>query len=74
MKPSDFSEFKDVEFSYQVTGVRDGFEKQDIIIAEEKLDAVPTKEDFERNDVQRRIKAMLDRKAARHEAARDVKE
>ena len=66
MKPSDFSEFKDVEFSYQVTGVRDGFEKQDIIIAEEKLDAVPTKEDFERNDVQRRIKAMMDRKAARH--------
>jgi hypothetical protein len=74
MKPSDFSEYRDVLFSYQVTGTRDGFEKLDILIAEEKLDEVPTTADFEKNEVQKRIKAMMDRKAARNEAVLEKKE
>jgi hypothetical protein len=51
MKESDFVEFKDVEFSYQVTGVRDGFEKMETIISVDNLDkTTPARE-----DVQKRI-------------------
>ena len=32
MKESDFFEFHDVEFTFQVTGVRDGFEDEEIIV------------------------------------------
>lgn len=32
MKSSDYDELGDVEFSYQVTGVRDGFEDSDVIV------------------------------------------
>ena len=32
MKESDFFEFHDVEFAFQVTGVRDGFEDEEIIV------------------------------------------
>jgi hypothetical protein len=32
MKESDFFEYNDVEFSFQVTGVRDGFEDEEIIV------------------------------------------
>ncbi len=32
MKESDFFEFHDVEFSFQVTGVRDGFEDEEVIV------------------------------------------
>jgi hypothetical protein len=61
MRPSDFSEYKDVEFSYQITGTRDGFEDLEIIIDEEKLDAGFTAADFEKNDVTKRIKAHIER-------------
>ncbi|MCL2182408.1 MAG: hypothetical protein FWB85_02935 [Chitinispirillia bacterium] len=71
MKPSDFSEYKDIEFSYQVTGIRDGFEDLNVIIDEKELDAVPTKEYFEKNDVMKRIKAISDKAAARHTAERE---
>jgi len=32
MKESDLFEFRDVEFSFQVTGVRDGFEDEEVIV------------------------------------------
>ena len=32
MKDSDFYEFGDVTFSFQVTGVRDGFEDEKVIV------------------------------------------
>jgi hypothetical protein len=32
MKSADYSEFGDVDFAYQVTGVRDGYEKEQVII------------------------------------------
>jgi len=32
MKESDFFEFHDVEFAFQVTGVRDGFEEEKVIV------------------------------------------
>ena len=57
MKPSDFSEFKDVEFSFQVTGVRDGFENQEVIVDEDKLDS----SSYVRDDVQKRIDAYSER-------------
>jgi hypothetical protein len=31
IKPADYSEFGDVQFSYQVTGIRDGFEDNKVI-------------------------------------------
>ncbi|MDR2727693.1 MAG: hypothetical protein LBB56_01075 [Chitinispirillales bacterium] len=63
MKSSDFSEFRDVEFAYQITGVRDGFEKQEIIVDEDKLDS-PSKI---RDDVQKRINAHAERAKVRYE-------
>jgi hypothetical protein len=32
MKDSDFYEFGDVPFAFQVTGVRDGFEDEEVIV------------------------------------------
>lgn len=32
MKGADFIEFRDIDFSYQVTGVRDGFEDEAVIV------------------------------------------
>jgi len=61
MKPSDFSEFKDVEFSFQVTGVRDGFEKQEVIVDEDKLES----SSIIRDDVKKRIDAYAERVKAR---------
>jgi hypothetical protein len=39
MKQSDFIEFRDVEFTYQVTGVRDGFEDEEIIVNISKINS-----------------------------------
>lgn len=64
MKKSDFTEFRDVEFAYQVTGVRDGFVGQEVIIAAEKLDVSGTELN---NDVQKRIKAYGQRTEKRIE-------
>ena len=38
MKESDFFEFHDVEFAFQVTGVRDGFEDEEVIVDISKKD------------------------------------
>jgi hypothetical protein len=57
MKESDFVEFKDVEFSYQVTGVRDGFEKIETIVNVDDLEkAMPARE-----DVQKRIDGLIEK-------------
>ena len=47
----------------------DRFEQLEVIVAEEKLWALPTKDDFEKNEVTKRIKTLFDRTEARHEAA-----
>ncbi|MDR2578014.1 MAG: hypothetical protein LBC70_04265 [Chitinispirillales bacterium] len=60
MKPSDFSEYRDIEFSYHVTGVRDGFEKQEIIVADDRQSEITIRE-----DVQKRIDAYIERDRAR---------
>jgi hypothetical protein len=57
MREPDFVEFRDVEFSYQVTGVRDGFEKIEVVVDEDKLDP----RDSVRRDVQGRIDAYGER-------------
>jgi len=67
MKASDFSEFRDVEFSYQVTGVRDGFEKQEVIVDVDKLDELATVKDSEKNEVQKRMDALVERVNAKQE-------
>jgi hypothetical protein len=64
MKKSDFTEFRDVEFAYQVTGVRDGFENQEVIIDEDKLNEVDSRP---KNEVQKRIDAHRERAQARLE-------
>jgi hypothetical protein len=70
MRPSDFSEFKDVEFSFQVTGVRDGFERQEIIVDEGMLGGPSVM----REDVQNRVNAFAERERARQEAIRAARE
>jgi hypothetical protein len=55
MKPADLRKHKDVNFSYQVSGVRDGFEKQEVIIGEDKINSpIPA-----RTDVQKRINVYV---------------
>jgi len=63
MKASDYSEFRDVEFAYQITGIRDGFENQEVIIDEDKLDSANNI----REDVQKRIDAFAERSRAKRE-------
>jgi hypothetical protein len=65
MKKSDFSTFKDVEFAFQVTGVRDGFENLDIVMDAEKLDAHVSQEKLEKNEVRRKIIAHNEKADAR---------
>jgi hypothetical protein len=57
MKKSDFTTFGDVEFAFQVTGVREGFENLDIVMDAEKLDTSTSQEEFEENEVRRKIVA-----------------
>jgi len=61
MKKSDFAEFRDVEFAYQVTGVRDGFEGQEVIINSERLSLSETEEELNKNEVKKRIKTLAKR-------------
>jgi len=58
MRKSDFTEFRDVEFAYQVTGVRDGFENQEVIVDAENLGTPESDEELTKNDVKKRIKAI----------------
>jgi hypothetical protein len=61
------NEFRDVEFAYQVTGIRDGFENQTVIVDETKLGT----ETSVREDVQERIDAYNERVQARQEEMRN---
>jgi hypothetical protein len=63
MKSDDLRVFRDVEFSYQVTGVRDGFERQEIIVSEDKLNEKVAA----REDVQRRIDTYVGKLKAEQE-------
>ncbi|MDR3012087.1 MAG: hypothetical protein LBU70_02615 [Chitinispirillales bacterium] len=69
MREPDFIEFKDVEFSYQVTGVRDGFEKIEVVVDEGKLNTRGSV----RSDIQERIDAYEKRVDARIERWREGK-
>jgi len=57
MKKSDFSEYRDVEFSFQVTGIRDGFEKLETIV---DIDVLKTTTPA-RDDIQKRIDVLVER-------------
>lgn len=57
MAAADLKKYKDVDFSYQVTGVRDGFENQEIVIGEDKLTSPPPA----RADVQKRIDTYVNK-------------
>jgi hypothetical protein len=61
MKKSDFDEFRDIEFAYQVTGIRDGFEDEEVIINLEKLEKSETDAEFAKNEVKKRIIALTRR-------------
>jgi hypothetical protein len=61
MKKSDFTEFRDVEFAYQVTGVRDGFENQDVIIDAKVLYSPDFKDNWENTEVGKKIKVHSER-------------
>jgi hypothetical protein len=61
MKKSDYAEFRDVEFAYQVTGVRDGFENEKVIVNIDKLNVPETDAELAKNDVKKRIKALSQR-------------
>jgi len=51
MKKSDLTTFGDVEFTFLVTGVRDGFERQDVIVNSRKLYAPNFKAGWEDSEV-----------------------
>lgn len=61
MRNSDLSEFRDVEFSYQITGVRDGFENQDVVISVDELFDRNTRTSANQSDAQRRVEAFEER-------------
>jgi hypothetical protein len=63
MREPDFVEFRDIEFSYHVTGVRDGFEKIETIVNEDNLSTLGSV----REDVQERIDALRERTRTRLE-------
>jgi hypothetical protein len=63
MKGTDFMEFKDVEFSYQVTGVRDGFEKVETII---NVNEIGNKVSA-RENVQKRIEMLNEKIMEKYE-------
>jgi len=45
MKPSDYNEFGDAEFAWQVTGVRDGYENEEVIVDVDKFVKLEKSED-----------------------------
>ena len=55
MKKSDLFEFGDVQFAFQVTGVRDGFEDEEIIVDTDKMLKNEREEPKELNPVKKRI-------------------
>jgi len=59
VKKSDLTAFGDVEFAFQVTGVRDGFEKQDVIDNVENFYSPSKKKQTAGSDVQKRIDALI---------------
>jgi hypothetical protein len=61
MKKSEFETFSDVVFAFQVTGVRDGFEKQEVIISEDQLYSQTDKSGWENTEVGKKIKAHTER-------------
>lgn len=61
MRNSDFAEFRDVEFSYQITGVRDGFENQDVVISVDELFDRNVGTNVRQSDAQRRVEAFEER-------------
>ena len=66
MRSQDYYEFGDVAFSYQVTGVRDGFENEQVIVDAEDINSGIAVEQG-RNAVKDRIKANMDKaKTKRH--------
>jgi len=71
MKKSDLTAFGDVEFAFQVTGVRDGFENQDVIVDLEKLYAPKQDNGTVKNDVQKRIDALNEKTKAILQKERD---
>jgi hypothetical protein len=53
IKSEDLFEYGDVDFSYQVTGVRDGFENEEVIVDEAAL--FKERVASQNNEVKRRI-------------------
>lgn len=59
VKPSDLKDYGDVDFSYQVTGVRDGFENHAAIIPLEEV--ADPKESTQTSSAKKRIKEFNER-------------
>ena len=74
MKDSDYFEFGDVEFAFQVTGVRDGFEDEEIIVDIDKLYDEQDKAGKGGNAVQERIRATSERMRESMKSTRERKD
>ncbi|NLW33447.1 MAG: hypothetical protein GXY77_18525 [Fibrobacter sp.] len=61
MKKSDLFEFGDVQFAFQVTGVRDGFEDEEIIVDTDKMLKNEREEPKELNPVKQKIKGIAEK-------------
>jgi hypothetical protein len=73
MKKSDLATFGDVEFAFQVTGVRDGFEEMDVIVNAKEFYSPDFKDRWENTNVGNKIKTHGERIRAWHETEKKEK-
>jgi hypothetical protein len=66
MKQSDYAQFGDAEFSWQVTGVRDGFENQEVIVDVDNNGALKETKALsqKRVDMNEKTKKLMDKQTA----------
>jgi len=73
MRKSDLTTFGDVEFAFLVTGVRDGFEKMDVVINAREFYSADFKDGWKNTEVGTRIKAHNERVHTWQENEREEK-
>jgi hypothetical protein len=74
MKSSDFSEFRDVSFDYQVTGVRDGFEGLQAVRSVDSIDNDGTTTSLKRQAIIARSQSIAGRNRTARLIARGTKQ
>jgi len=73
MRKSDLTSFGDVEFDFQVAGVRDGFENMDVILDAREFHSRSFRDGWRDTEVGKRIEANNERVRSWHEQERAEK-